>query len=62
MKNMKERVFLITGATDGMGKLAADVLINNAGIGFGDLNDKTRMLSEDGFELRMAVITWHRFC
>ncbi|OOM78090.1 SDR family NAD(P)-dependent oxidoreductase [Clostridium sp. BL-8] len=116
--NIKEQVFLITGATDGMGKLAAmdiaklgatvlihgrskekcmttkdeiiastgnnkiqfylgdfssleqvrcladeiladytalDVLINNAGIGFGDLNDKTRALSEDGFELRLAV-------
>lgn len=32
-----------------------DVLINNAGIGFGNLNAKTRDLSRDGFELRFAV-------
>jgi NAD(P)-dependent dehydrogenase (short-subunit alcohol dehydrogenase family) len=32
-----------------------DVLINNAGIGGGDLNDKRRALSQDGFELRLAV-------
>ncbi|WP_100487796.1 SDR family NAD(P)-dependent oxidoreductase [Sporolactobacillus pectinivorans] len=32
-----------------------DVLINNAGIGFGDLNAKTSDLSRDGFELRFAV-------
>jgi NAD(P)-dependent dehydrogenase (short-subunit alcohol dehydrogenase family) len=32
-----------------------DVLINNAGIGFGNLNDAKRALSLDGFELRLAV-------
>jgi NAD(P)-dependent dehydrogenase (short-subunit alcohol dehydrogenase family) len=32
-----------------------DVMINNAGIGGGDLNDKRRALSQDGFELRLAV-------
>jgi NAD(P)-dependent dehydrogenase (short-subunit alcohol dehydrogenase family) len=32
-----------------------DVLINNAGIGAGDLKEARRDLSQDGFELRLAV-------
>jgi NAD(P)-dependent dehydrogenase (short-subunit alcohol dehydrogenase family) len=32
-----------------------DVLINNAGIGAGKLSDKRRALSQDGYELRLAV-------
>jgi NAD(P)-dependent dehydrogenase (short-subunit alcohol dehydrogenase family) len=32
-----------------------DVLINNAGIGFGNLQDPTPALSQDGYELRLAV-------
>lgn len=32
-----------------------DVLVNNAGIGFGNLRDPRRALSQDGFELRLAV-------
>lgn len=32
-----------------------DVLINNAGVGGGDLRETTRDLSKDGYELRLAV-------
>jgi NAD(P)-dependent dehydrogenase (short-subunit alcohol dehydrogenase family) len=32
-----------------------DVLINNAGIGGGDLNETSREISQDGYELRLAV-------
>jgi NAD(P)-dependent dehydrogenase (short-subunit alcohol dehydrogenase family) len=32
-----------------------DILINNAGIGAGNLNDHQRKFSQDGYELRLAV-------
>ncbi|MFE0559105.1 SDR family oxidoreductase [Paenibacillus sp. NPDC058910] len=32
-----------------------NVLINNAGVGEGDLEETTRDLSKDGYELRLAV-------
>jgi NAD(P)-dependent dehydrogenase (short-subunit alcohol dehydrogenase family) len=34
---------------------ALDVLINNAGVGIGKPDEKKRMLSRDGYELRFAV-------
>jgi len=67
-RDIEQATVLVTGATDGLGLLVArrlaeevadahprlDVLLNNAGIGFGEGEDE-RQESADGHELRFAV-------
>jgi len=44
---------LVAGVREGTDRL--DVLVSNAGIGFGEPDGRTRRVSADGYELRFAV-------